>query len=167
VSGTLRGAKFMVKDARYVPDHRAGYQRTDIELSAGRAESPCGEIKPAGAPSVWLRLERSDQVETQEVRLEPENESPWSVHYQVREGDHWAGNGDGAALIGLRATGGDGVLYGSLAVCFADGTRSCVSGSFEARPCPASIDAPVRGAVPLEAVPARYQKAAASTASRR
>ena len=100
LSGTLRGATFVASDARYVADHRVGYQHVDIKLSAGSAEAACGEIKPAGSPSVWLRLERSDKVSTQELRLEPGQGSPWSVHYQVREDDGWVGSSD-AAVVGV------------------------------------------------------------------
>jgi hypothetical protein len=79
------------------------------------------------------------------------------VHYQVREDDTWVGSSDAAAVAALRASAGDGVISGSLAVCFADDTGSCVSGSFDALSCPPAIDAPVRGALPLEAVPEKYQ----------
>jgi hypothetical protein len=164
VGGTLRGARFLLRDARYVPDHRTGYHHTDIKLSAGSAEAACGEVEPAGSSSVWLRLERSDSVETQELRLEPGKESPWSVHYQVREEDAWVGSSDGSAVVSLRAPSGDGTLSGAIAVCFADGARSCVSGSFEARPCPPAIDAPVRGAIPSEAIPEKYRAKAAGSA---
>jgi hypothetical protein len=156
LSGTLRATKFVVKDARYVADHRVGYLRTDIKLSAGSAETACGEIKPAGSPSVWLRLERSDQVDTQELRLTPGQESPWSVHYQIRENEAWVGSADAAVVATIRASAGDGVISGALAVCFADDAQSCVSGSFEALPCPFVIDAPVRGALPQEHVPEKY-----------
>jgi hypothetical protein len=158
VSGMLRGARFTMKNARYVADHRQGYTHTDIRLSAASAEAGCGELAPKGAAEVWLRLERSDKVETAVVNLAPGQASPWSVHYQVREGDAWVGSGDAAALVVLREAGPDGKISGGLAVCFADGAKSCVSGSFEAEPCPPGIDAPVRGALPPEAIPERYRQ---------
>jgi hypothetical protein len=39
---------------------------------------------------------------------------------------------------------------------------SCVSGSFVAENCPTTIDQPVRGAAPPEAIPARYRAAVRS-----
>jgi hypothetical protein len=157
VSGTLRGTKFVLKDARYVPDRRPGYEHVDVKLSAGASESACGEIKPRGSPSVWLRLEHAGTVASQELHLSPGTESAWSVHYQVRENDTWVGSSEASAVAAIRASAGGGVLGGSLAVCFADDAGSCVSGSFDALPCPPTIDAPVRGAVPLEAVPEKYK----------
>lgn len=156
VTGTLRGHKFVLGDARYVADHRRGYTRVDIALSSGAAGAACGEIKPPRAPRVWLRLERSDKVETQNIRLAPEARGPWSVHYQVIEDDGWTGSGEAAAIVSLRAPGPEGKVSGSIAVCFADDAGSCVSGSFDAEPCPPSIDAPVRGALPPEIIPEQY-----------
>ncbi len=43
-------------------------------------------------------------------------------------------------------------------MCFPDETKSCVSGSFDAVACPASIDQPVRGTPPAEAIPPAYLK---------
>jgi hypothetical protein len=161
LAGTLRGVKFVVKDARYTLDHRMGFHRADIRLSAGAAETPCGPIKPDGSPSVWLRLEGSDAIATQDLALTPGappgERAPWSVHYQLRENDAWTGSGDAAVVGTLRASAGDGIVSGALAVCFADDRGSCVSGSFEALPCPYTIDAPVRGAQPAEAVPEKYK----------
>jgi hypothetical protein len=156
VSGTIRGARFVLRDARYVVDRRAGHEHTDIALSSGSAESSCGLIKPPGSTSVWLRLEKPGSVETQDLRLEPGKPGPWTVHYQVREGELWAGSAEAAAVIALHAPGPDGKLSGGLAVCFADEPKSCVSGSFDAEPCPPTIDAPVRGALRAEAIPEKY-----------
>jgi hypothetical protein len=164
VSGTLRGVKFVARDARYVPDRRQGFQHTDIKLSAGSAAAACGDVEPAGSPSVWLRLEKSDTVGAQELRLDAASEGPWSVHYQVREGGAWTGSSEASAVVSLRAPAGDGTISGALAVCFADDRSSCVSGSFEAKPCPPSIDAPVRGALPSEAIPEKYRAKALATA---
>jgi hypothetical protein len=158
LNGTLRGAPFVVRDARYVADHRTGYAHVDIKLSAGSAEASCGAIAPAGSSSVWLRLERSDKIEAQDLRLTPGQESPWSVHYQVRESSGWVGSAEAAAVVSLRAAGPDGRLEGGLAVCFADDAKSCVSGTFAALPCPPGIDAPVRGTLPPEAIPEAYAK---------
>ncbi len=157
VNGTLHGTQFVLREARYVVDRRVGYQHTDLVLSAGTAGAPCGPIEPAHATSVWLRLEGEPLARAAEVRLAPGDPGPWSVHYQIWDDDHWLGVGEGGALLAIREPGPDGHLSGGLAVCFSDDKRSCVSGSFDAQSCPPSIDQPVRGALPVEAIPARYR----------
>lgn len=157
LNGTLRGAQFVLRDARYIVDRRVGYAHTDIKLSAGKADSPCGPISPAHAASVWLRLEGEPVTGAKEFRLAPGDPGPWSVHYQLFEDERWTGIGEGSALVSIREPGPDGRLSGGLGVCFSDDRQSCVSGSFEAQSCPMSIDQPVRGALPAEAIPARYR----------
>jgi hypothetical protein len=44
-------------------------------------------------------------------------------------------------------------MVGDLAVCFADGKQSCVSGTFMAHYCPIPVDLPVRGADSVEQLP--------------
>jgi hypothetical protein len=153
VSGTIRGAPFVARDARYVVDRRVGYLHTDIRLSSGKADSPCGAIEPPKATSVWLRVDGPGRIESKDVRLAPGEASEakeWSVHYQVFDGEQWSGVGEGGALLSIREPNPDGRVLGGLAVCFADDSRSCVSGSFQATNCPQRIDEPVRGALPLE-----------------
>lgn len=157
VSGTLHGTQFVVRDARYIVDRRVGYVHTDIKLSAGKAETPCGPILPAHAASVWLRLEGERLSGANELRLAPGDAGPWSIHYQVFEDERWFGVGDGSAIVSIREPGAEGRLSGGIGVCFPDDRKSCVSGSFEAQSCPPSIDQPVRGALPAEAVPPRYR----------
>jgi len=158
VSGTLRGAPFSLRDARYSVDRRMAYAHTDVKLSAGAAESPCGEIKPRGAASVWLRLSGAGAVERGQMKLDPKTPAPWSVHYQAREDDRWLGSGSGVALFEIKSIGADGKINGELAVCFADGKKSCVKGSFAAQPCPISIDEPVRGTFPVEDIEGHLPK---------
>ncbi|MGO8997894.1 MAG: hypothetical protein ACLQVI_31630 [Polyangiaceae bacterium] len=159
VSGTVRGAPFAVRDARYVVDRRVGYAHTDLLLSAGRAESPCGPISPARATSVWLRLDGDDKIEPKDVRIGATGEGPWSVHYQVFDGETWTGTGEGGAILSIRDATADGRLSGGLAACFSDDKKSCVSGSFDAVSCPMTIDQPVRGTVAPEEVPTKYLQA--------
>ena len=159
VNGTVRAAPFQLRDARYFVDRRVGYAHTDIILSSGKADAPCGAIQPARATSVWLRLEGSDTVEPRDVRIGAKQVGPWSVHYQAFDGEVWSGVGEGSAVLSLRGATADGHLEGGLAVCFADDAKSCVSGSFDAVSCPVSLDQPVRGAVAPEAIPARYLQA--------
>lgn len=156
--GTLRGQSFQIQDARYIADHRDGFARVDIKLSAGKSDEACGEIKPSGSTSVWLRLEGSDAVESQDLQIKPGEPSRWSVHYQVHGEDGWIGNTDASAVVSLHAAGPDGKITGGIAVCFADDQKSCVSGSFAADPCPYRIDAAPRGALPPEAIPEKYKQ---------
>lgn len=157
VSGTLRGTPFVVRDARYVIDRRVGYAHTDIKLSAGTSETPCGPITNAHAPSVWLRLDGDAKIASQDLRISVDEPGPWTLHYQVFEDEKWVGVTDGTALLALREPGPDGRLQGGLAVCFPDDPKSCVSGSFDAVSCPPSIDQPVRGASPPESIPEKYR----------
>ena len=157
VTGTLHGAPFVLRDARYVVDKRIGYEHTDIKLSAAASEGPCGTLSPANAPSVWLRLAGPRKIETKDLVVSPEAPGEWAVHYQVFDGEHWVGEGDGTAVLSLREPGPDGRVSGGIAVCFPGDRKSCVSGSFDAQSCPPRIDQPVRGSPPPEAVPEKYR----------
>ena len=163
LNGTLGGAPFTVRDARYVVDCRIGYAHSDIVLSSGQSESPCGPIVPARGTSVWLRLDGPDKIEPKDLRIDAKDPGPWSVHYQVFDGDHWVGVSEGSAVLSIRDATADGRLTGGIAVCFADDQKSCVSGSFNAVSCPMTIDQPVRGAVAPEAIPTKYLQAVQRT----
>jgi hypothetical protein len=150
----------VLRDAPYVVDKRWGFEHTDIMLSAGKSEAACGAVAPANAPSVWLRLEGAAKIETKDMRLSPDapvSSAPWTVHYQVFDGEQWFGVGDGTAVLSLREAGPDGKISGGIAVCFPDDAKSCVSGSFEAQSCPPAIDQPVRGTPPPESIPEKYR----------
>lgn len=164
VSGTIRGAPFQVRDARFIVDRRVGYAHTDIKLSSGKAESPCGPIAPGTATSVWLRLEGPDKIVSQDMKIEPGKPAAWSVHYQAWDGEQWIGVGEGGAIVTVREPTPDGRATGAIAVCFSDDAKSCVSGSFDAQSCPAAIDEPVRGTLPPEAVPEKYRLKMAASA---
>lgn len=160
VSGTIHGAPFVARDMRWVLDDRIGYAHVDLALSAGKAESACGEIAPAKPASVWLRLEGKHEIRPNELRLDEgadasEGEA-WSVHYQVFDRDHWVGLAAKKALLVLHGVSPDGRLSGGLAVCFGDEQKSCVSGSFDATSCPPRIDQPVRGTQQPERIPKEY-----------
>jgi hypothetical protein len=152
VNGTLEGAPFVVRDARYVVDRRVGYEHTDLRLSSGKADGPCGSIDPPNAASVWLRLQGPERIKGQDVRIAPGDAGAWSVHYQIFDVGQWRGVGDANALVSIQDPSADGRITGGLAACFAGDARSCVSGSFVATSCPARIDEPVRGALPPETV---------------
>jgi hypothetical protein len=155
VSGRIRGAAFVARDARYIVDRRFGYAHTDIVLSSGSAESACSPVSPTSSTSVWLRLAGPGPIASGSLRIAPGKES-WQVHYQVFDGAAWQGVGEGAALLVLQEPGPDGRVSGSVATCFPDDTKSCVSGSFNAVACPPTIDQPVRGTPPPEALPQAY-----------
>jgi hypothetical protein len=157
LNGTIRGAPFTLRDARYFVDHRVGFEHTDIELSAGKSESPCGPVAPARSPSIWLRLEGPAKIETKDHRITSESQGTWSVHYQIFDGEQWVGLADGSAILSIREPGPDGRVSGGLAVCFSDSQKSCVSGSFDAVNCPQTIDQPVRGRQPPESIPDKYK----------
>lgn len=157
VSGTIAGAPFALRDARFIVDRRLGYAHTDIKLSSGKSETPCGPIAPAHATSVWLRLDGPAKVVTTDMKLEPGKADAWSVHYQTWNGERWVGVADAAALVTIHEATPDGRLTGAIAVCFSDDAKSCVSGSFDAQSCPPSIDEPVRGTTPPEAIPEKYR----------
>jgi hypothetical protein len=146
VQGKLDGQPFTAGEARYIVDRRAGYEHTDIQLIAGKAKDPCGPIEPEGAPRIWIRRGDAARITPGETRTVPSREGPLSVHYEAKRGGVWAGNGDAAALVSIEDVRADGVIKGSLAVCFDDAARSCAAGTFAARHCPIEIDAPVRGA---------------------
>lgn len=156
VSGRIHGAPFTLRDARYVIDRRPGYAHTDIQLSAGTAESPCAPVSPATSTSVWLRLEGGDRIASTSGRTGPGTQGAWAVHYQVFDGDAWLGAGEGSAVLVLHEAAPDGRVSGGIAVCFSDDAKSCVSGSFDAAACPPRIDQPVRGTPPPEAIPPAY-----------
>ena len=157
LNGTLRGAPFVVRDARYVIDRRIGYEHTDILLSSGKADGPCGPVAPATSTSVWLRLEGPAKIASMDLKLGPGVAGAWTVHYQVFDSDHWIGVADGSAVLSMHEAGPDGHVAGGLAVCFADDLKSCVSGAFDAQSCPSSLDQAVRGAIPPEAIPEKYR----------
>jgi hypothetical protein len=165
VSGRIHGAPFAMRDARYVVDRRVAYAHTDILLSAGTAESACAPVTPAQSTSVWLRLDGPAKIETTSARVGPGKEGSWSVHYQLFDGEAWIGAGEGSALLSLHEPGPDGKLSGGIAVCFSDDAKSCVSGSFDATSCPPSIDQPVRGTPPPEAIPPQYLQRVSAAAS--
>jgi hypothetical protein len=158
VNGTVGGTPFVLRDARYVVDKRIGYAHTDIKLSTGKSETPCGPISPATSTSVWIRYDGDPMVPVNELRLAPgDDKGPWSVHYQIFGDNGWIGVGEGAAIASIQEPSPDGRLSGGIGVCFSDDKKSCVSGSFVAHACPPTIDQPVRGAQPPEAVPAAFR----------
>ncbi len=156
LNGTVRGAPFTVRDARYVIDRRRGYAHTDVLLSSARASSPCGPLSSPRATSVWLRLDGPGALESKDWRLRSSDDAPWSVHFQAYSDEGWVGVAGGDAILSIRDIAADGRVRGGLAACFGDGERSWVYGSFDAVSCPTTLDQPVRGTLPPETIPAKY-----------
>lgn len=162
IMGKLRKQPFTVSDARYYIDHRMGYEKVTIYLSAGKAERACEPVAPDKAPSLWLRRKGNGGIPNGEERLVAGQPSEWELHYQVHEHEKWVGNGDASALVVLAPDAAGNRIKGSLSACFADGLESCVSGSFVAEMCPIVIDAQVRGREhPITSVSPRPPKAPA------
>ena len=150
VQGRVRSTPFVARDARYVVDRRPGYEHIDILLSDAKAQGPCGPLSPAEPPRIWLRYLGPGPLPSGEFAITAGAPSPWEAHYQLRSDGRWVGSRD-AAVVGRVAVADAGrTLSGALSVCFADGSDSCVSGSFVAMDCPSEIDQPVRGAEPVE-----------------
>ena len=153
VTGTIRGQSFEARDVRLVRDQRSQYEHTDLLLSAASAETPCGKLDPADPVRVWLRRSGPGPLQPGEVRIGPQNEQPWEIHYQLRQEGTWVGVGEAVALLRLHLSDADAGLGGEIAACFADGMGSCVAGSFVATACPSTIDLPLRGNEPVEQLP--------------
>jgi hypothetical protein len=145
VSGYIRNKPFAVQRAVYMIDRRPGYEHTDIKLYSTSIHDPCATVPADEGPTVWIRYSGAGALEPTTIRLDQDDAGPWEVNYQIREGLRWAGNGDTAALLVLRAKAKDGRIGGELSASFADAWSSRVSGSFTATECAVSIDAPVRG----------------------
>lgn len=163
LSGKLLGQAYALRNARYYVDRRRGYAKIDIQLSASRAEAPCGDLEDPHAPSVWLRRQGNREPARAEHTVRVSGGGPWQVHYQVHEHDQWLGNGDANALFVVNQVDPDLVIQGALQACFRDATGSCVAGRFAAHYCTIAIDAPVRGTNAMERPPRRPLPAAASS----
>jgi hypothetical protein len=150
-SGTIDGAPYAVKTATYSIDRRLGYEHVDIKLYSTEIENACSTPDPGG-PTVWLRRSGADPLVAGTEHVAPGQTSPWEVHYQIKRGRIWTGNGDAAATVVIRDVESDAKVRGELSVAFGDAARSLVAGSFVAQRCLISIDAPVRGAPALEQV---------------
>lgn len=148
-SGTIDGKPFAVKTAIYAVNRRVGYEHVDIKLYSTQVEDPCATYDPGG-PTVWLRRRGGEPLEPGTARVASGEASPWEVHYQVKDGRTWTGNGDAAATIVIREVETDAKIHGELSAAFGDASHSLVAGAFVARRCLISIDAPVRGAPALE-----------------
>lgn len=159
VSGKLGEQPFTMLSGRYYVDQRPGFEKVDIKLYASESDGPCGPLKTAKAPSVWLRRSGPERVATGNWVVDVKNGGAWEVHYQQQKDEYWIGNGDANALVAVTDIGPDLKIEGALSACFRDATGSCVAGSFTASYCRISIDSPVRGTEAMERPPERKLEA--------
>ena len=111
VSGTLRGAPFAVRDARYVVDRRVGYAHTDICSPRGGPSRRAARSSPARATSVWLRLDGDDKIEPKDVRIDAKDEGrgPSTTRCSTAR---LGGLSEGSAVLSIRDATADGRLTG-------------------------------------------------------
>jgi hypothetical protein len=153
VSGYVRDEPFAVQRAVYSVDRRNGYERIDIKLYSKKIDDPCRTVPLDEGPTVWIRRRGAGELEPGTVRIAEGDPGPWEVHYQIRDGTAWEGNGDAAALLVLSGKTRDGKIRGELSASFGDRWSSRVVGSFSASECPIAIDSPVRGIAGPERAP--------------
>lgn len=139
LSGTIVGVPFAMKHATCEIDRRPGYESITVRFHASKPEHPCS--RPSGEePSLWLRFGGVTALEPGEVSIRPKGEGPFTAHLEVRRDGRWYGNGDAAAVLLIDRFDRFDQVSGALSVCFADGTKSCASGAFEAEICPIALD---------------------------
>lgn len=155
LAGKLAGEPYTMLSGRYYVDSRPGLEKVDIRLYASEAETPCGTLKTPNPPAVWLRRAGEERLALDSSTTDPKTGGKWEVHYQLRKGEQWVGNGDAAALVVINDIGPDLKVEGALSACFRDPSGSCVAGTFSASYCRISIDSPVRGTDVMERPPER------------
>lgn len=153
VGGQIHGKPFATLSARYYVDHRPGYEKLEIILSAAADPAPCADTSAKRATTVWLRRAGSHAPTVETVQVAPAQKGAWEVHYEYFDGVHWIGNSDTAALLRIDKVEQQGEILGSLSACFGDASQSCVEGTFKAPPCVIRVDAPVRGIRAIEPLP--------------
>ena len=167
-AGRIRGAPFAVRDARYVVDRRLGYAHTDIVLSSGAAESPCAPVSPRAVDERVAAARRAGQDRADgRCASGPARQSPWSVHYQVFDGDGCgSGSGEGSALVvSARARARRSCSRGDRRVLRGRREELRVGLVRRARRARRRIDQPVRGTPPPEAIPPQYLQRVAGAGS--
>jgi hypothetical protein len=138
VTGSIRGAAFVMAQARVRVVTMPGRERTDVLLSDVPIERCCLPLATGGR-RVWLRIPGARKLDGSPLRAELGETATVSVHYELRVGGQWLGHEGGAALFSLRAAG-FGKYEGALWTCFDDAQKSCVSGRFTASECRSELD---------------------------
>lgn len=153
VGGQIRGRAFATLNARYYVDHRPGYEKLEIVLSAADAPTPCADTSAKRATAVWLRRKGAHAPAEETIRVAPDQKGAWEAHYEDFDGIGWVGSSDAAMLLRIDKVQREGEILGSLSACFGDESQSCVEGTFTATPCVIRVDAPVRGIRAIEPLP--------------
>ena len=161
-AGLVHGLDFRANDARLIVNDQPGRQWVTISLSASRAAEPCAPRESDREPSVWIRLPGTvdDALAVRELERKADEKAGWTVHYQALEDGRWVGNSRASAIFAIRRSSPGFGIDGELAVCWADGKSSCVSGTFSARQCVSSTSAEVREMAPAPSMPQKPRPAA-------
>lgn len=138
VHGTIDGEPFEAVDQRFVVVTRAGRERLDLRFS-DRAIERCGLPIAREDRRVWIRFpERTSLEPGRYERLD--DEGAFEVHYEgPGERGRYHGVHRGIGRVEVTAVSAR-AIEGRLHVCFADASRSCVSGAFRAAPCLSRVD---------------------------
>lgn len=139
VAGDLDGRRFVVRDAWYRVQRKAGRERIDLTLSEGRVTRLCAESDPEASRHVWLRFPQWQRFSAGEYRIDPGRTPVFTAHYEAPDGRPWKGTSEASAVLVLSPQEGD-TVEGRIELCFADPTRSCVHGTFRARECRSELD---------------------------
>jgi hypothetical protein len=138
VAGTVGGAAFSAADVRFRVIPRSGRHRVDL-FFADRAIERCGLALEREDRRVWLRFPDRIRLEPGAYALDGESEGDFELHYEYPDDSHVVSIHRGVAQLEIREVTSTRVT-GALSVCFADASRSCVEGTFEASPCLSRVD---------------------------
>lgn len=136
-AGSIAGQLWQVGDARFRIVTRDGRQRVDLLFWDAPIER-CGLPLEREGTLVWVRFAGRTELPEGEYRLESER-GEFEVHYELPGEDGIREEHRGVAHVRVDASESRSIR-GRLSVCFADVERSCVEGSFDARPCESRID---------------------------
>ena len=159
VSGRIHGAPFALRDARYVVDRRVGLRahrhralvrggRVAVRAGLARARRRacgCGSTGPA-------------QIESTNVRVGPgRGGHVVGALPGVRRRGAGSGVGEGSALaVAARARARRAALRGASPCASRTTRRAACRARSTPSGCPPTIDQPVRGTPPPEAIPPQY-----------
>jgi hypothetical protein len=132
VTGELAGEAFEATDVRFRVIPRDGRERVDL-LFSDRPIERCGLPIAREERLVWLRFPGRTALE-----VGPEDDS-FSAHYEVPGEDELRAVHRSVAAIAIDAVERHSIR-GRMRACFADTERSCVGGTFVARPCWSRVD---------------------------
>lgn len=147
VAGELSGEAFELEEAVFRVETMERRERVDLWLADQRSPQ-CGVPLPTDARKVWLRFDGITDLEPGLHRIEADEASPITLHYELPlQPAGWRAAAGGAALLVLD-TVDEHTVAGRVRACFDDGAGSCVEGRFHAERCggPLDVDDDVSGA---------------------